>query len=111
ASDAWIFEGNNTSTWPERVERADMIIWLDLPLWQRYWRLTRRFLGNYGRTRPDMAPGCPERFSLEFVVYIWRTRSTWRRKAQALFDQVPAPAQMVHLRSQAQMNRYLDALG
>ncbi|MEO1550821.1 MAG: AAA family ATPase [Pseudomonadota bacterium] len=108
AREQWIFEGNNTSTWPGRVARADLIIWLDLPVWQRYWRLARRIAGSYGRTRPDMAPDCPERISLEFIIYIWRTRQTWRRKAAALFAAEPSAAQRVHLRSQAEMDAYLE---
>ena len=32
AQDKWIFEGGHSTTWPERLDRADTLIWLDLPL-------------------------------------------------------------------------------
>lgn len=33
AQETWIFEGGGrSSTWPERISRADTLIWLDFPL-------------------------------------------------------------------------------
>jgi hypothetical protein len=35
------------------------------------WRVGTRALWFHGRNRPDMAPGCTERLSPEFVQWIW----------------------------------------
>jgi hypothetical protein len=35
-------------------------------------------LSGFGRTRPDTAPGCPERLDWEFVKYVW-TFGTFHR--------------------------------
>ena len=32
ALDEWIFEGGHSTTYPERVARADTLIWLDVPV-------------------------------------------------------------------------------
>ena len=32
ARERWIFEGGHSRTWPERMARADTLIWLDVPL-------------------------------------------------------------------------------
>ncbi len=67
----WILDGNYNRTLPQRLEACDTVIYLD------YSRLTcllgvfKRVLTNYGRTRQDMAPGCKERFDLDFVKWIW----------------------------------------
>ena len=34
-------------------------------------RILRRWLTSWGQTRPDMAPGCPERFELDFLRFVW----------------------------------------
>ena len=31
----------------------------------------QRVVLNYGKNRPDMPEGCPERFDWEFVKFIW----------------------------------------
>ena len=60
AQEDWVFEGNFSPTVAHRIARADQVIWLDMPVALRLWRVTRRKLGTLGRARPDMAPGCPE---------------------------------------------------
>jgi len=74
ANDKWVFEGGRSSTWPERLDRADTLIWLDFPLYLRSWRVFMRTVRYYGESRPDLPADCPERFNLEFIQFIWRTR-------------------------------------
>jgi adenylate kinase family enzyme len=42
ARDAWIFEGGHSRTYDDRMARADTLIWLDMPVWLRLWRVLRR---------------------------------------------------------------------
>jgi len=42
ARDRWIIEGGLTRTCANRIARADTIIFLDLQVWQRLWRVVRR---------------------------------------------------------------------
>ena len=72
AEPAWVMDGNYGGTLPQRLERADTVVWLDMPRWRCLWRVVKRVLRDYGRTREDMTPGCPERFNWEFLVYVWR---------------------------------------
>ena len=37
--DKWIFEGGHSNTWAERLGRADTLIFLDIPLAVRAWRV------------------------------------------------------------------------
>lgn len=76
ASERWIIDGNDTSTMDLRLDRADTIIFLDFPSWLCTWRVLKRVITLNGKVRPDMAPGCPERFDLEFLLYVF----TWRQK-------------------------------
>ncbi|MDQ2079063.1 adenylate kinase [Xanthobacteraceae bacterium Astr-EGSB] len=85
AAPRWIMDGTYLGTLPLRLARADTVIFLDLPRWVCLWRAITRILRNFGRTRDDMAPGCPERFDWKFLTYIWSFPSTHRpRVVEAL---------------------------
>jgi adenylate kinase family enzyme len=108
--DRWIIEGTFTSASALRFARADTVIWLELPILLCLWRAVRRSLLSYGRTRADLAPGCPEKFDLAFYRYIW----TWNREirpklARALTEHAPR-ATIVRLASDAATARFLAGL-
>lgn len=69
-NDAWIIDGNFKKTLPQRLEKADLVIYIDYNpifcLWRVLWRMLRR------KRRPDMADGCTERFNPEFYGYVLR---------------------------------------
>lgn len=68
--DAWIIEGNYCATIEKRAQKADLAIYLDMPLAQCMYRVIKRYLLNRGKSRPDMAEGCPEKIDIEFIKYI-----------------------------------------
>ena len=110
ARDRWIFEGGHSVTWPERLDRADTVVWLDFDVWTRLWRVTGRTLRYHGRTRPDLPDGCPEQFSAEFFGWIWRTRNSARRNIIRLLADAPAGKAVHHLRSSPEVTRFLSDL-
>ena len=69
--DAWIIDGNYGGTMDIRLSAADTIIFLDFPRAICLWRVLKRVSTGLGRTRPDMAPGCPEKFSWDFIKWVW----------------------------------------
>jgi adenylate kinase family enzyme len=109
AQNMWVCEGNFTRTWPSRAARADLVVWLDLPLLLRFWRVLKRVWHWRGRNRPDMADGCPERFDAEFMHYVLTSWPAFRRKAGALIAGLP-PGKGVQLRSRRAVARWLAAL-
>lgn len=109
----WIFEGNYLRTATSRMARADLLIWLDVPLWRRIWRVTARTLQQLGQQRPDLAPGCPERLgghTLDFYRYIWTTRTSGREALARLAGSAPQHLTLVHLRDNAGVQRFLAGL-
>ncbi len=111
AREAWVFEGNFNRSVPERLKRADTVIFLDLPVSLRLWRVIRRSWRDYGKLRGDELPeGCVERFDPEFFSYIWRTRQTGRRPGLAIVADPPAHAQVHHLRSPQEVAEFLTDL-
>ncbi len=111
ARETWVFEGNHHSTLPQRIARADTVIYLDLPTGLRMWRTLARVWRYRGRTRPDSAEGCPERFDFEFH-FKWVGGYRWRSRAGdvALMKNLPPHATGVHLKSRGQVAAYIEAM-
>jgi adenylate kinase family enzyme len=74
AGDKWIIDGNYDSSSDIRFPRAEAIIFLDFPTYICLWRAMRRMICSYGKVRPDMAEGCPERFDWPFIKWILNFR-------------------------------------
>ncbi len=111
ATQQWVFDGNHHSTFPERIARADTVIFLDFPTWLRLWRVISRTLRYRGKTRPDMAPGCPERFDAEFI-FKWVAGYYWRSHKRDLdiYTNLPRDKTRHRLKSARQVRIFLKAL-
>lgn len=70
ARDCWIIDGNYTRTMQLRFQRAQAIVWLDLPPRYALWGVLRRYAHSRGRARPDMAEGCNERWDWDFIKFV-----------------------------------------
>ena len=68
--DQWIIVGNYGGTMDLRLEKADTIFYLKYSTLSCLYRVIKRTLKYHGKSRPDMAPGCYERFDLEFLHYV-----------------------------------------
>lgn len=108
ARDQWIFEGNHTSSFEERVARVDTMIFLDIGTATRLWRIVLRTFKSYGKTRPDMGIGCPERFDWDFLVFcVTYNRRGSRERALKTLKDAPSRIHKFHLKSQAEVDQFL----
>jgi len=71
AGPRWIMDGNSPGTLPLRLPRTDLVIWRRPPRYVALRGVISRWLRYRGRSRPEMAPGCPERLDWKFLRYIW----------------------------------------
>jgi adenylate kinase family enzyme len=71
AEPAWVMDGNYAATFDLRMPRADTLVWLDFPRMTCLRRVIFRALMGYGRTRPDLPEGCPEKIDLTFWRWVW----------------------------------------
>lgn len=110
AQESWIFEGGHSRSYPERIARADTCIWLDFPLGMRLWRVFTRTLRDYGKSRPDLPEGCPERFNWEFYVWIISSRQTSRGAPQAIMDNPPPHLTVHQLRNDKEVQAFLTGV-
>ena len=105
---AWIMDGNYGGTLDRRLAACDTVIALDLPPWLCLWRVFKRRLRHAGQSRPELAPGCPERLDARFLWWIISYRARHlpanRVKLQAAER---AGKRVVVLRSPAEVRRFL----
>ena len=76
----------------------------------RLWRVLRRTWQHYGHNRPDLPDGCPERFSPEFLWWIWSTRHSGRANAAQLYASAPDNKRRIHLTNPRAVARYVSEL-
>jgi len=103
--DAWIVDGNYVGrTFDLTLARADAVIFLHQPRWLCMLRVVRRWLTWFGRSRPDLAEGCPEKFDLPFFLWVWN----FERKSQPRIIELAGryPTAVTHLRGDAAMRRF-----
>lgn len=87
ARESWVMDGNFDATLDVRLPRADTVIWFDFPTVRCLFRALKRVARSYGRVRPDMAEGCPERIDFDFLRYIARFNSVQRPRIAAQLAQ------------------------
>ncbi|MCC8022241.1 MAG: AAA family ATPase [Clostridiales bacterium] len=102
AEGRWIIDGSFTGSLKERLVRADCVVYLDIPRRVSLLRVLRRYLRYRGRSRPDMAAGCPETLDWEFICWIWHYRRTHHQSILNLLEQFPGQAFILHSRREAE---------
>jgi adenylate kinase family enzyme len=107
AREAWLMDGNYSGTLELRLRACDTVIFLDLPRTLCLWRVVKRALMYWGKVRPDMAAGCPEQLNFEFVQWIWQYPRRTRPKVLARLQACADAKQIIHLRSQAEVEKFL----
>ncbi|MBC3256572.1 AAA family ATPase [Pseudomonas paralactis] len=113
ARECWIFEGGHSSTWDNRLGRADLLIWIDRSATLRFWRVLRRTLLRRGQARPDLPENCPERLANlpEFFRFMWQTKKSARVQMRQLVEAAPPTCRVVHLRSNRDTRIFLASIG
>jgi len=106
----WIIDGNYRSTMQERLEKADMVICLDLPRWQSVWGILKRWIQHRGTTRPDMTEGCHERLDWEFIKYVWSFLRDQRPQLLETLSKFQPQAKLHFIRSRKEANQLLDQI-
>jgi len=102
----WVFEGNCSTSFDERAELSDLIVVLELGKVRRLMRTLWRSLRYYGRTRPEMARGCPERFDFEFISWVWNYDTHSRPKMEAFVQRWQGKRPIVRISSARQARRF-----
>ncbi len=110
SQDEWIMEGNYSSTFNVRFPKADTIIILDYNPILAITRATKRIISHYGRTRPDMTDGCPERFNWEFYKFMWYFNKNHRPRVEEALRNHAKGKRVLRFSSPKKLNKFLKTL-
>ena len=104
--DSWIIDGNYSATIEMRLAACDTAIFLDIRRTLCLWRVIRRTLWFYKRTRPDMADGCYERLDFPFLLFIWNYPNRSRPRIAKLLNEATGK-NVIWLKSPGQVRQFM----
>jgi adenylate kinase family enzyme len=110
AGDRWIMDGSYASTLHHRLPRADTIVHLDFPRSIAMYRILKRIMFTYGKTRPDLADRCPEQFDWEFLQYAWAFPKNERPKLESSLASLDRDQTLIRLTRPREVRRFLHGL-
>lgn len=106
--DAWIMDGNYSGSLDLRLRACDTVVFLDMSRTLCVWRVLKRAAKYRNKNRPDMAEGCHERLTLEFILWIWNYSRRTKPKIVKMLESLPAEKRIVWLRSPADVEKFLN---
>lgn len=85
---SWIIEGMAIRFFEYRIQKADVVIFLDIPTYVCLYRVCKRAVTHFGKVYFASAPGCPERGpDRKFLKFIWSFSRDKKPVIQALLRQ------------------------
>ncbi len=108
--DRWIMDGNYGGSLDIRLQYADQVIYLDRSTWTCMFRVIKRIARYYGRTRPDMPAGCPERLDWNFLHYVLVFNLVRAPKIKRKLEQLRADQSVYILKNERQIRQFIEAL-
>ena len=109
AKERWIMDGNFNRTMPERIARCDTIIYLDFSRLACLMGVLKRVITTYGTVRPDMGEGCPERFDLDFLKWVWNFNKEKRERYYRMLNETEGVEKIV-LKNRRAVRKFLRTL-
>ncbi|QNL48248.1 DNA topology modulation protein [Olivibacter sp. SDN3] len=106
----WIMDGNYGSTLEDRLRHADTVIFLDTNRYRCLWRAFKRYVQFRNKVRPDMAAGCKERITWEFIRYIWFYPTKNKPMILAKINKHTTHKKLVVLKGKADIESYLEKI-
>ncbi len=101
----WIIDGNYNKTLKERLDKADLIIWLDYSTVAHLKGVCKRIFKNYNKEKPDI-PGCKERIDFTFLRYVVTYNKRKRPKVLELLKNIP-DEKILRFKRQKDLNKWL----
>ena len=105
---SWITDGMATRYLGYRAERADIIIFLDVPWYICLFRIFKRAFLNFGKVFFSSAPGCPERFpDREFLTYVWNFNKEYRPRIDDILEKYEGQKKIFIIKTNAELKNFI----
>lgn len=100
----WVMDGTYNSTLHKRLEKSDLIIFLDYSTFALLKGVLGRFFKYNGRERREI-PGCNEKISSKFIFWVIKWRKNKRRKILEEIKKVDNEKVLI-FKNRKQLNRW-----
>ena len=104
--ETWIVDGNFDRTMEERIQYCDTVIYLDFSRFACLLGVIKRIVTTYGKMRPDMGEGCPERIDWEFLKWVWNFNDEKRERNYRLLNETEGIEKIV-LKNRRAVRKFL----
>lgn len=104
-NEKWIIDGNYNKTLKERLEKADLIIWLDYSTFAHLKGVFKRLIKNLNKEKPEI-PGCKERLNFKFIKSVVTYNKNKRPKILELLNDISKDKLLI-FRKQKDLNKWL----
>ena len=108
--DSWIIDGNYGATMDLRLAHCDTVIFLDFPRHTCTWRVIKRSFRYRGRTRPDLADGCPEKIDWDFIKWTWNYPTRSRPHVLDRLSRVADKVKIIKLSNSRDVEAFMKTL-
>jgi adenylate kinase family enzyme len=114
--DKWIISGTYLSTLNIRIDAADTIIFLDLPLWLCFWRVIKRKVKNYCHLERSLPRRIQDnqKFSvrlikndIEFLRYVLMFKKNFNSSITKILARISACKKVIKLSSANEVTEFL----
>lgn len=110
AGDEWIMDGNFNSTMEKRIAASDTVFFLDMPRSLCVYQIFKRVFKYYKKTRPDMGEGCPEKFDLEFLKWVWSFPKEVKPLIEARIERAGQGKNIIRFKSRKDVEKFFEIL-
>lgn len=100
----WIIDGTYRSTLQERLDNSDFVIYLDYSSFAQVRGILSRFFKNHGKEKKEI-PGCKERMSFEFFMFVCKWRKTRRDEIVERISKVDKSKVLI-FKNRRQLNKW-----
>lgn len=84
----YIIDGDYFFNLEKRLEHADLVIWIKIPLLVCVANIVKRRFKYMMTARPDITEGCEEKLSLSFLMYALRYNKRSGKQTKELLENV-----------------------
>ncbi len=106
SKDSWIIDGTYRSTLKQRLEKAELVIYLDYSSLAQVKGALSRFIKNHGKEKPEI-PGCKERMTLDFLLWVWNWRKNKRNEIIKRIEEIDSNKVLI-FKNRRQLNKWYN---
>lgn len=108
SDDEWIIDGNYMNSIPMRIQRADTVIYLNMPILLCFYGAVKRYFKK--AKRDDIGEGCEEKLDKKFLWWILTFRFHTAPRINKILRQYKNISTIIELKSRKGVKIFLASL-